>query len=252
MTIRHNYYVFFTASYVAFLAIGLGLGFVLGSATGWNIGYVVNVLSFAAALKVATANSDVWFLKILAPPRYFFYSELREKLKTHSIVSALLATAIDSSSYFVASHYFSGAFQALSPGRLLVLVFAYSVLAYLLLDILTKQGTSLNRDESEAAQCFVEGFRVLGDGDKSVLIAGLKLPGSPMITTSGSPNDIFWRDLSRHRLTERAELSEGIQASEVSKNLVAWTLTEEGSRLITFLLHSAGKSTAGVSSDRNR
>ncbi len=241
MTIRHNFYVFFAVSYIVFLAVGFGVGLVLASAYAWNVGHIVNLLSFAGGIRIATLHRGGRLCEISAPPRQIFFAILRTKLKKLAICFALLAVSIDAAFYMVGFSYFTGAIQPLNEIRLLLMALAYSAIAYFQLDWLSKQGMAFSREQSDAIRCFTRGYQALGDADKSVLVAGLKFPGSPMLTTSGSANDLFWQELSGYQLMERDGLPEGLENSELSAEFAAWTLTEAGRHLLPLLIHKFDK-----------
>lgn len=94
------------------------------------------------------------------------------------------------------------------------------------------------RDKDDFGPNLIRMFRKLSAADKSVIIEGVRRPGSHMLTSKGSDNDLFWSELSRVKWTERVELDLGI-AEDVE--CAAWLVTELGAISIPVIFRKAAE-----------
>lgn len=83
----------------------------------------------------------------------------------------------------------------------------------------------------------------LSPGDVSVLMYGVENPGTRMMTTEGSANDVFWSALERLGLTETHPLPEDLdgELAGAGIRLRFYTVTERGEAEIPALLQRKRK-----------
>lgn len=143
MTVRHNFFVFFAVFYFVFLALGSTAGFALIRFTGVNAGFVVNIISFCAAVQLSTTRFGGRFLYIEGPGPIGLAAIVSKRRYLIPPAFALIAIAIDMFLYTLASFYFRGEFQELNPWRLPAMFGAYSLFAYYVLSHLYGRQKSL-------------------------------------------------------------------------------------------------------------
>ena len=143
MTVRHNFFVFFAIFYFVFLALGLSAGLALGRFTGVNLGFVVNIISFCAAVQLSATRFGGRYLYIEGPGPIGLAAIISKRRYTIPPAFALIAVAIDMAFYTLSSFYFRGEFQELNPWRLVGMFGVYCVLSYLVLSQLYGRRKSL-------------------------------------------------------------------------------------------------------------
>jgi hypothetical protein len=83
----------------------------------------------------------------------------------------------------------------------------------------------------------------LNSGDVSVLLYGVENPGTRMMTTKGSANDVFWSALEKVGLTESHPVPDDIggELEAAGITLRFYTVTEQGEAEIPALLERTRK-----------
>ncbi len=91
----------------------------------------------------------------------------------------------------------------------------------------------------EAMLQLIEGFMALSPGDRSTLEVAQDKRDAILLTSKGSPNDLYWQELARWGWMRRAPVPEGLTQAGLADRFSAWTTTRLGREKIPLLIRIA-------------
>lgn len=235
----------FASAYALLLGAGIALGFVVKAQTGYektlfdNVGFAVNVLSYAAAVIFAKHAAQRLLIPVRHLRKYVGQQVEPSRRRLLAVAFALLGVGIDRVYHAAASHHFTGDVAALATWRLVAIAAAYAWFAHLILGWRGKHEPATPQDAKRAAALLLREFQALSAGDKSVLISALQDPEPVMMTSKGSPNDRFWQKLAEWGWMEQTQLPDAFAKSPHGRTFVTWTVTPVGRRHILELVRAA-------------
>ncbi len=107
------------------------------------------------------------------------------------------------------------------------------------------QSIAQAQPSQEAMLQLIEGFMALSPGDRSTLAVAQDKRDAILLTSKGSPNDLYWQELARWGWMRRAPIPEGLTQAGLADRFSAWTTTRLGREKIPLLIRIA---TAGQES----